>query len=116
MNSADRAHRVLSATIQIPSHDHWYVYCAADLAESDHIRACETIVGSIRFDLNGKQSRVFRQYPLFQLANEGPGTSQPGTPCEERPLSLAERASRRILPHPKQRVPYCGHRNTEVQC
>ena len=50
MNSADRAHRVLSVTIEIPSYDHWYVYCAADLAESDHIRDCETIVGSIRFE------------------------------------------------------------------
>ena len=48
--SQDRAHRVLTVWIEMPSGGHWRVSCKADMAESEHIKTCETIVNSIRFE------------------------------------------------------------------
>ncbi len=48
--STDRAHRVLTVYIEMPSGGNWVISCVADLAESEDIKSCETIVNSVRFE------------------------------------------------------------------
>lgn len=50
VNSREPSYRVLTLYVEMDYNSKWRISCSADLAESEDIKNCETIVNSVRFE------------------------------------------------------------------